>query len=73
MKQYDVKCPLCGALNKNVYLEETDGFMECCKCGLTVLVEEHSSYKWYNIPVVELEHLAEYLRLEEAKNIGKTG
>ena len=31
MKQHDVKCPYCGAINK-VYLEETDGWMECDKC-----------------------------------------
>lgn len=33
MKQYDVKCPICGHVNHNLYLEETDGWMECEKCG----------------------------------------
>ena len=33
MKQYDVKCPRCGYVNHNLYLEETDGWMECEKCG----------------------------------------
>ena len=33
MKQYDVKCPICGYVNHNLYLEETDGWMECEKCG----------------------------------------
>ena len=31
MKQYSIKCPCCGAINI-VYLEETDGWMECEHC-----------------------------------------
>ncbi len=34
----DVKCPKCGMLNCSLYLEETDGWMECCSCGCTVLL-----------------------------------
>ena len=34
MQGYDVRCPACGHINQHVYLEETDGFMECEKCGL---------------------------------------
>ena len=33
MKQYDVKCPICGHVNHSLYPEETDGWMECEKCG----------------------------------------
>ena len=33
MKRYDVSCPCCGYRNINLYLEETDGFMECARCG----------------------------------------
>ena len=33
MKQYDVKCPICGHVNHSLYLEETDGWMECEKGG----------------------------------------
>lgn len=32
MKLYDVKCPICGTVNHNLYLEETDGWMECEHC-----------------------------------------
>ncbi len=32
MKQYDVKCPICGTVNKGLYLEETNGWMECEHC-----------------------------------------
>ena len=32
MKTYDVRCPACGRINRNVYLEETGGWMECDRC-----------------------------------------
>lgn len=32
MKRYDVKCPVCGTVNKELYLDETDGWMECEHC-----------------------------------------
>ena len=32
MKTYDVKCPICGHVNHNLFLEETDGWMECDNC-----------------------------------------
>ena len=33
MKEYDAECPVCGAINHGVFLEETDGWMECERCG----------------------------------------
>ena len=33
MKTYDVRCPVCGRINCKLYLEETDGWMECERCG----------------------------------------
>ena len=35
MKQYDRKCPICGALNRHLLLEDSEGWMECEKCGST--------------------------------------
>ncbi len=32
---YDVKCPVCGVVNHSLFLEETDGWMECEHCGHT--------------------------------------
>lgn len=32
MRTYNKRCPICGHLNKNLYLEETDGWMECDHC-----------------------------------------
>ncbi len=34
MKMIDVKCPVCGTVNHNLYLEETEGWMECECCGM---------------------------------------
>ena len=36
MKRYDIKCPICGTVNRDLDLEETDGWMECEKCGTAV-------------------------------------
>lgn len=30
---YDVACPICGRVNRRLYLEETEGWMECESCG----------------------------------------
>lgn len=38
MKQYDAECPLCGRVNRGLYLEETGGWMECEACGNEVKV-----------------------------------
>lgn len=32
MKRYNMACPFCGHMNKQMYLEETDGWMECEHC-----------------------------------------
>lgn len=29
---YTKICPICGRVNRNLFLEETDGWMECDKC-----------------------------------------
>ena len=35
MHGIDVKCPECGAINYSLDLVETDGWMECERCGCT--------------------------------------
>ena len=30
---YDRVCPLCGTINRGLYLYETNGLYECEKCG----------------------------------------
>lgn len=53
MQQYDVKCPVCGTLNKNLYLEETDGWMECDHCHQTTKAFTFKPVK--KIPVYSME------------------
>ena len=36
MKQYEVKCPVCGKTNHGLFLQETEGWMECENCGADV-------------------------------------
>ena len=43
MKMTDVKCPACGTMNYSLYLEETDGLMECERCGCTVQLTKRTS------------------------------
>lgn len=33
MNLYNAVCPVCGKLNRNLFLEETGGIMECDFCG----------------------------------------
>lgn len=39
MERYDVKCPICETLNRNLDLEDSKGWMECehCKTASKVL------------------------------------
>lgn len=34
--KYDEKCPLCGAMNMNLNLDETNGWFECENCKAVV-------------------------------------
>ena len=38
MKMYNKKFLLCGHMNRHLYLEETNGWMECEKCHQNVNV-----------------------------------
>lgn len=40
MKMKDVTCPICGTVNHNLYLEETEGWMECEHCQNVVMVAD---------------------------------
>ena len=56
MKQYDAKCPLCGTLNRGLYLDETDGWMECEHCHEPVHVQEFIKMK--KLPVINMGRIA---------------
>lgn len=32
MRKMHASCPVCGHMNKNLYLEDSGGWMECEKC-----------------------------------------
>lgn len=38
MNLYSAVCPICGKINQNLLLEETEGTMECESCGSVVNV-----------------------------------
>jgi len=40
MEQYNVKCPICGTINKGLYMRETNGWMICEKCQHEVQIFE---------------------------------
>lgn len=60
MRQYDVKCPICGHMNYNLYLEETDGWMECENCGSTTNANHDENMT--HVPVFSLKQLTELAR-----------
>ena len=59
MSTYDVKCPKCGHKNRNLYLDETDGFMECEKCE--AVVQARQFYKSIRLPVYDLDNFPKEL------------
>lgn len=42
LKTVDVKCPICDTINKGLYMEETDGWMECEKCKNVVRILKYA-------------------------------
>ena len=52
---YDVACPVCGRINRSLYLEETEGWMECEYCGNST--QDQSFQKMVRIPVIRMEQL----------------
>ena len=55
MKQFDVKCPVCGKINRNLFLEETKGLLECANCGKMFLVSNMNAKESMFLKTVELK------------------
>lgn len=53
---YDAKCPVCGKLNKDMYLEETEGRFVCDKCGSEIEIPRFKKPK--RIPIYDAERLS---------------
>lgn len=49
----DVKCPICGTVNRSLDLEETDGWMECEHCGNAVQLMKY--VKTRRIPCYQMK------------------
>ena len=59
---YDVACPVCGRINCSLYLEETEGWMECEYCGNSS--QDMSFQKMVKIPVIRMEQLSKMMPLK---------
>ena len=42
MNAKDVKCPICGTVNRSLDLDETDGWMECESCHNAVQILKYA-------------------------------
>ena len=60
MKQYDVMCPVCGKVNKGLYLEETDGWMICEHCGAESRSVEFDSRQIVTLPLYDIHNLPRF-------------
>ena len=60
MKLYDAKCPVCGTVNNDLYLEETEGNMICEQCHAETQFEGFSQS--VRIPVYDINNLPAHLK-----------
>ena len=51
MKQYDVKCPVCGTMNKGLFLDETGGWLECDHCHSVTQNGDYMRLRTKRIPL----------------------
>ena len=47
---YNRTCPACGKENRNLYLDETDGWMICEYCGVEILFKDNMKTK--RVPIL---------------------
>ena len=59
---YDVACPVCGRINRSLYLEETEGWMECEYCGNST--QDMSFQKTVRIPMIRMDQLSKMMPLK---------
>lgn len=65
MKLYDAKYPKCGTVNKDLYLEETDGCMICEHCGADVKVLDFDNTQTVRIPLLTWEQVTRMMDKQE--------
>ena len=66
MSAIDVKCPICGAVNRSLDLEETDGWMECDTCGNAVQILRYMKTK--QVPYYQMNDCRILIPLSAAAN-----
>ena len=49
MNAKDVKCPICGTVNRSLDLDETDGWMECEHCHNAVQILENAKSRLFPV------------------------
>lgn len=64
MVKTNARCPVCGTVNYNLYLEETGGFMECECCKAVTCSEQDFEKLLPRIPVLKTGRLLERARIE---------
>ena len=52
MNAKDVKCPICGTVNRSLDLDETNGWMECEHCHNAVQILEYAKSR--RVPVYQM-------------------
>lgn len=63
MKTYNINCPNCGKLNKNLLLEDSNGWMECEECGgLTLVSRRDRERGCVSFPIIPMGRSFETLR-----------
>ena len=61
MKQYDATCPICGTVNRGLYLDETDGWLECEHCGASTIDMKYYNAHSKKVPVYRMTDLPKLL------------
>ena len=61
---FDAVCPNCGTENRNMYLEETNGWMECECCGKSSQVMKF--YPTKKLPIFRMDQVKEIERFTAA-------
>ncbi len=55
----DCKCPMCGAINHNVDLEETEGWMECERCKAITCSGDEFAKHTVKVPLLKVKWMEE--------------
>ena len=69
MNAKDVKCPICGTVNRSLDLDETDGWMECKSCHNAVQILKYAKSR--RVPVYQMADCNLLIPVEQEKIEGE--